>query len=88
MSVSFSNQVLAASNFQTEVATTLLDFYNFLALLPWLKPSDILEPPARGWPNISSDNFAPLHKNNTVIKLLKHLPYLRMDGPFKRNILA
>ena len=88
MSTSFSNQVLAASDLQTEVATALLDFYNFLARLPWLEPSDILEPPARGWPNISSDNFAPLHKNDTVIELLKHLPYLRMDGPFERNTLA
>ncbi|CAI9627207.1 unnamed protein product [Alternaria burnsii] len=88
MSTSFSNQVLAASDLRTEVATALLDFYNFLARLPWLKPSDILEPPAQGWPNITSDNFAPLHKNGTVIELLKRLPYLRMDGPFERNTLA
>jgi hypothetical protein len=88
MSTSFSGQALATSDLQTEVATALRDFYNFLARLPWLEPSDILEPPAQGWPNITSDNFAPLHKNNAVIELLRHLPYLRMDGPFERYTLV
>ncbi|KAF2022762.1 hypothetical protein EK21DRAFT_82465 [Setomelanomma holmii] len=88
MSTSFSSQALATSDLQTEVATALRDFYSFLARLPWLEPSDVLEPPAQGWPNISSDNFAPLHKNSAVIKLLKHLPYLRMDGPFETCTLV
>jgi hypothetical protein len=88
MSTSFSRQALATSALRTEVATALRDFYGFLARLPWLEPSDILEPPAQGWPNISNDNFAPLHKNSAVIELLKHLPYLRMDGSFERYALA
>jgi hypothetical protein len=87
MSASFSYQALATSDLQTEVVTALQTFYSFLARLPWLEPSDILEPPADGWPNISCDNFAPLGKNRTVIDLLKHLPYLRMDGPFERYTL-
>lgn len=88
MSTPSSSQALAISDLQTELATALQDFYGFLTLLPWLEPSDVLEPPAQGWPNINSDNFAPLHKNSAVIELLKHLPYLRMDGPYEKYALV
>jgi hypothetical protein len=84
MSTPSSSQALATSDLQTEVATALRDFYSFLSLLPWLDPSDILEPPASGWPNINNDNFAPLHKTKVVVELLKHLPYLNMDQCFEK----
>jgi hypothetical protein len=76
------------SNLQNEVATALRDFYGFLAKLPWLEPEDVLEPPEQGWSNINIDNFGALHKNSIVIDLLKHLPYIRMDGPNKEYTLA
>jgi hypothetical protein len=88
MSISSTSQPSAKSDLQNEVSTALRDFYSFLARLPWLEPYNILEPPAQGWPDITSNNFAPLHKNDTVIELLKHLPYLRMDGPFERYTLV
>lgn len=69
------------SDLQIEVATALRDFYDFLTKLPWLQPEDVLEPPERGWPNINAKNFRAFHKSNVVIELLKHLPYIRMDGP-------
>jgi hypothetical protein len=78
MSTPSPSQVLAISDLQTEVATALRDFYHFL---PWLQSNDILEPPEQGWPNINTYNFAAFHKNDSVIELLKHLPYMRMDGP-------
>lgn len=80
MSPSSSSQLLETVDMQTEVTTALRDFYNFLARLPWLEPSDVLEPPTGGWPNINRNNFASLHKSDAVIELLKHLPYVRMDG--------
>jgi hypothetical protein len=48
MSTPFSNQALATSDLQIEVATALRDLYGFLARLPWVEPSNILEPPAEG----------------------------------------
>jgi hypothetical protein len=81
MSTASPSQTLAISQLQIEVATALRDFYGFLTKLPWLEPDDVLEPPEQGWPNINSDNFAAFHKSDVVIELLKHLPYIRMDGP-------
>jgi hypothetical protein len=85
MSTPSSSQALTTpSALQTEVSTALRNFYTFLSLLPWLDPSDILEPPASGWPNITTENFAPLHKTPAVIELLKHLPYLDMGHSFEK----
>lgn len=88
MSTLSGNTNLTPTDLQAEVATALQDFYNFLALLPWLDPSDILTPPAGGWPNINEANFAPLHKTDTVIQLLKHIPYLRMGDSDDKNPLV
>jgi hypothetical protein len=63
-----------------EVIATITDFYQFLSKLPWIKPEDVLYPPKEGWPNITEENFSFLSKNSEVITLLKHLPYIRMDG--------
>jgi hypothetical protein len=63
-----------------EIIATLRDFYQFLSKLPWLESGDILYPPESGWPNITKENFAFLGKNEEVIALLRHLPYIRMDG--------
>jgi hypothetical protein len=63
-----------------EIIATLTDFYEFLSKLPWLESRDILYPPEGGWPNITKENFAFLGKNEEVIALLRHLPYIRMDG--------
>jgi hypothetical protein len=88
MSSPSSDQALSTSDLQTEVVTALRDFYDFLAKLPWLEPDDVLEPPEQGWPNINTDNFGAFHKNNAVIDLLKHLPYIRMDGPSNEYTLV
>jgi hypothetical protein len=81
MSTSQSHRVSLDPELQTEVITALKTFYEFLTKLPWLQPDDVLEPPKQGWPNINTENFAPFQKNDAVIELLKHLPYIRMDGP-------
>jgi hypothetical protein len=81
MSTPAPSAALAPYDLQTEVTTALRDFYTFLKTIPWLPANDILEPPGGGWPNITPENFAPLKKSAAVIQLLKHLPYIRMDGP-------
>lgn len=63
-----------------KIIAALGDFYTFLAKLPWIEPADVLSPPPGGWPNITRENFACLGKNDEVIELLRHLPYIRMDG--------
>jgi hypothetical protein len=63
-----------------EIITGLTDFYSFLSTLPYVKPSAVLTPPTNGWPNITRENFSQLGKNDEVINLLKHLPYIDLTG--------
>lgn len=48
--------------------------------MPFVEPEDILYPPPSGWPNITPSRFAPMRKNDTVIDLLAHLPYIANQG--------
>jgi hypothetical protein len=59
------------------IQTALSAYFHALSRLPYIEASDIVFPSAAGWPNINETNFAPLDKNETVVALLKHLPYLR-----------
>jgi hypothetical protein len=88
MCMPYSARTPPIFDLQMEVADTLRNFYHFLTKLPWLHPDDILEPPEQGWPNINIDNFGPFQKSGAVIELLKHLPYIRMDGPNREYKLA
>ncbi|PVH84705.1 hypothetical protein DL98DRAFT_452781 [Cadophora sp. DSE1049] len=65
------------------IKTALSTYYKALSKLPYIEESDILYPPDSGWPNITASNFAPLGKSESVIELLKHLPYLRNPGKEK-----
>jgi hypothetical protein len=65
---------------QTEIVAGLTDFYQFLSTLPYIEPSAILTPPSSGWPIINRENFTELGKNDEVIDLLKHLPYINLTG--------
>jgi hypothetical protein len=88
MSTTPQSELSPILDLRTEVATALRDFYKFLIKLPWFEPDDLLEPPEHGWPNINADNFAEFHMSSTVIKLLRHLPYVRMDDPSKEYKIA
>jgi hypothetical protein len=52
----------------------------FLTRIPFIDPEDIMYPPSSGWPNITAERFALLGKTDTVVDLLKHLPYIRNHG--------
>lgn len=62
-----------------EVVAALTSFYEFLAGLH-LPSSAIKYPPPGGWPNLTPEYLAFMKKNDTVIDLLQHMPYIRDDG--------
>lgn len=62
-------------------ATTIAairSYFQFLTKL-YLPVAAIKQPPPTGWPEITSEAFIPLNKNETVVSLLAHLPYLSKD---------
>ncbi|KAK8044239.1 hypothetical protein PG993_004263 [Apiospora rasikravindrae] len=57
-----------------ETISAVRRYYTFLAKV-YLNESEIVEPPAGGWPHI--DNLRSMGKTDEVYDLLRHLPYLR-----------
>jgi hypothetical protein len=82
----FDNKILTYD--PEAIKTALSTYYHALSKLPYIETFDIVTPPATGWPNITATNFAPLSKNDTVIALLKYLPYLRNPGLPKGYAIA
>ncbi|KAK0117609.1 hypothetical protein ONS95_011944 [Cadophora gregata] len=62
-----------------EAISVVRDYYRFLCQM-YLDDSDIVEPPAGGWPNITMDKLQDLDKTEEVILLLRHLPYTRPES--------
>ncbi|KAK8070261.1 hypothetical protein PG994_006877, partial [Apiospora phragmitis] len=50
------------------------DYYTFITKI-YLDESDVLKPPAKGWPHM--DNLRCMGKTDEVIELRRDLPYLR-----------
>ncbi|KAG9965700.1 hypothetical protein KCU61_g1553, partial [Aureobasidium melanogenum] len=61
-------------------------YYKFLTTIPAIQASDILEPPTGGWPSIITTSLAILGKDEIVIDLLRHLPYIRRTHSGNENI--
>ncbi|OBT81995.1 hypothetical protein VE02_09312 [Pseudogymnoascus sp. 03VT05] len=55
----------------------IASFYATLSTFPYLPASDILTPPASGWPDA---DFRKLGKTDLVVDVLRHLPYVRVDA--------
>jgi hypothetical protein len=55
------------------------DFFTFLTRM-YLDESVVMEPPPSGWPEMTPAIMQSLGKNEDVISLLRHLPYLRTSG--------
>lgn len=76
----------AYSRQQTIAAVS--DFYEFLKTL-YLNDSEVIYPPAEGWPSIANADPTILEffgKSDEVLALIAHLPYIRLrsdwdDGP-------
>lgn len=63
-----------------ELVSELTSFYEFLVGLHL--PADALKrPPPGGWPDINQKELGYLNKDDDVIDILKHIPYIRRDGP-------
>ncbi|PVH83224.1 hypothetical protein DL98DRAFT_585933 [Cadophora sp. DSE1049] len=54
------------------------DYFEFLCQM-YMDESDVVEPPADGWPSITVDNLQDLDKSEEVVSLLRHLPYIRPE---------
>ncbi|OBT62848.1 hypothetical protein VE03_07597 [Pseudogymnoascus sp. 23342-1-I1] len=62
------------------IVEPIASFYALLSTFPYLRASDILTPPAAGWPQSDVVNFRKLGKTDFVVEVLRHLPYIRSDG--------
>ena len=69
-----------------EVVREVTSFYTFLTTL-YIPSSALRFPPDGGWPNINAQSYSFLHKNDTVIDLLRCLPYItRADSSIAHEI--
>lgn len=59
-----------------EVIASVTDFYKFLTTHLHFYPSELKTPPPVGWPQINPDRFDYVRKSDTVMDLVRHLPYL------------
>lgn len=63
-----------------KVIAAVTDYYEWLLRLH-LRPDNLRRPPPGGWPEISPERFK-MGKTDTVIDLVKHLPYVENDDNF------
>jgi hypothetical protein len=56
----------------------IASYYDFLSTI-YLPPAVIKRPPPGGWPEITSAYLGCLHKNEEVINLIRHLPFVQRD---------
>ncbi|CAK7211647.1 hypothetical protein SBRCBS47491_001195 [Sporothrix bragantina] len=65
---------------QDECVQAVRDYYHFLTQM-YLDEDDFVHPPddENGWPSINEENLADVNKDETVLNLLRHLPYVRED---------
>ncbi|KAG9850865.1 hypothetical protein KCU98_g7053, partial [Aureobasidium melanogenum] len=61
-------------------------YYKFLTTIPAIQASNILEPPTDGWPSLTTKSLAALGKDEVVIDLLRHLPYVGRTHSGNENI--
>jgi hypothetical protein len=67
-----------------DTVAALLGFYRQILKLPYIDESDLITPPASGWNSIDEEALRAQGKTDSVIDLLRHLPYIhapRRDGP-------
>ncbi|KAH0278070.1 hypothetical protein KCU91_g2749, partial [Aureobasidium melanogenum] len=55
------------------------DYYQFLTEM-FLPENRVEEPPAEGWSSITKEKLRLLDKDDEVVELMRHLPYISNDG--------
>ncbi|KZV81332.1 hypothetical protein EXIGLDRAFT_613040 [Exidia glandulosa HHB12029] len=66
-----------------DTVNAVLQFYEQIIRHPHLDDSALVLPPPTGWDSITNVDG----KNETVLDLLRHLPYLRPQGPYERLLV-
>ncbi|PGG95114.1 hypothetical protein AJ79_10252 [Helicocarpus griseus UAMH5409] len=61
-----------------EFIRLLTDYYNFCSRVFWDVP--VAQAPAGGWPSINQETLAKLKRSDTVIDLLRNMPYIDYPG--------
>ena len=64
-----------------ETVAAVSAFYQQIIKHPYLDYSALLVPPASGWDSLAVDGLKNEGKSDTVIDLLRHLPYLLGEKP-------
>jgi hypothetical protein len=59
-----------------ETARAIAAFYKHLTKHPYLDDTALIIPPTSGWDHLADKALRAIGKNDTVIDLLRHLPYL------------
>jgi len=69
------------------VVEAVRDYYAFLANDLGAIPSEcVVDAPEEGWPSITQSSLAGLEKTDTVIELLRHLPYIAVSNTHNTQI--
>ena len=65
-----------------EVVQAVTSFYEFIVGLH-VPESALKRPPPGGWPDIDDEDYEWLGKDDTVIDLMRHLPYIYKEDHFQ-----
>ncbi|KAI1748615.1 hypothetical protein F4782DRAFT_516771 [Xylaria castorea] len=66
-----------------EIYNKILRFYRQIIRHPYLDDDTLIIPPPQGWSSINNT----AGKDETVVDLLRHLPYLRPNNPLSGHLL-
>ncbi|KAK0382113.1 hypothetical protein CLIM01_00528 [Colletotrichum limetticola] len=78
MAQSSSDSSQAEYSHKATVAA-ITSYYELLALVHPDSVCSLEYPPSGGWPQITSESFSILGRNDTVIELMRHIPYFTSD---------
>lgn len=78
MAQSSSDSSQAEYSHEATVAA-IASYYELLARVHPDSVSSLEYPPPEGWPQITPESFSILGRNDTVIELMRHIPYFTSD---------
>lgn len=67
-----------------ELVAELTDYYEFLIDL-YMPPETLKRPPLGGWPSITQERLAYLQKDDDVMEVLKHVPYICWEETYSSH---
>ena len=71
-----------------EIIGAVTAFYRQILRHPYLAETVLKIPPASGWENTNTAYLQKLAKNQTVVALLKRLPYLESSNQYERLLIG